>query len=160
MNHWLAMIFVSSITINLNTYIMKNLFLCLAFLISSFYLNAQNNESNNITITINNAKSDQGTILVSLHTSETFMKGEGVKSAMGKIKEGTSEIILEDIEPGEYAIMVLHDANDNKRMDFEANGMPKESYGMSNNVMSFGPPQYSDAKFKMGNENISMTIRF
>ena len=139
---------------------MKHLILVLALLFSSFYLNAQDVKGKTITITINNAKSDEGTILVTLHNSETFMKGEGIKSAEGKLKDGSSTITIDHVVPGEYAIMVLHDANDNKRMDFESNGMPKESYGMSNNVMSFGPPMYSDAKFNMETEDIDMTIRF
>jgi len=45
-------------------------------------------------------------------------------------------------------------------MDFEDNGMPKESYGMSNNPIGFGPPQYATAKFNFENEAIEMNIKF
>ncbi|MDX1462028.1 MAG: DUF2141 domain-containing protein, partial [Marinirhabdus sp.] len=45
------------------------------------------------------------------------------------------------------------------RMDFEANGMPKENYGVSNNVMNFGPPQWSDAKFEVSTAPLNMEIR-
>ena len=139
---------------------MKNLLLSFSLLFFLSIGNAQDQTGNTITVTINNAKSDNGTILVTLHTADTFMKQEGIQSAEGKIKDGKSEIVLENVQPGEYAIMVLHDANDNRKMDFESSGMPKESYGMSNNVMSYGPPQYSDAKFTMKEEDISMNIRF
>ena len=44
-------------------------------------------------------------------------------------------------------------------MDFEANGMPKELYGASNNNMSMGPPRWSDAKFEVGTQPITMEIR-
>jgi uncharacterized protein (DUF2141 family) len=44
-------------------------------------------------------------------------------------------------------------------MDFHLNGMPKEMYGTSNNVMNFGPPQWSDAKFEVANTPISLEIR-
>ena len=69
-------------------------------------------------------------------------------------------ITFENVLPGEYAILALHDENDNKRMDYEDNGMPKESFGMSNNVMVMGPPQYEDAKFKVANEDLDLNIRF
>ena len=44
-------------------------------------------------------------------------------------------------------------------MDFDTNGMPLEMYGISNNVMSYGPPQWSDAKFEVSSEPVSLTIR-
>ena len=69
-------------------------------------------------------------------------------------------ITFKNVLPGEYAIMSVHDENDNKQMDFELNGMPKESYGVSNNPMSYGPPQFSEAKFTLNNENINMSIIF
>ena len=56
--------------------------------------------------------------------------------------------------------MALHDENDNNAMDFEDNGMPKESYGMSNNPMSYGPPQFATAKFEVASEDLEMNIRF
>ena len=139
---------------------MNTLLLTFSLLVCSFILTAQSVEGKAITITIENAKSDTGSIIVSLHNSETFMKGAGLQSAKGSIENGKSTITLENVAPGEYAIMVLHDANDNERMDFESNGMPKESYGMSNNVMSFGPPNYDDAKFKLKDDDLNMSIRF
>ncbi len=36
-----------------------------------------------------------------------------------------------------------------KKMDFEANGMPKESYGVSNNKMLMGPPTWQESKFEI-----------
>ena len=45
-------------------------------------------------------------------------------------------------------------------MDFNESGMPLESYGTSNNVMTFGPPQYDDAKFKVENNDLELNIRF
>jgi uncharacterized protein (DUF2141 family) len=56
--------------------------------------------------------------------------------------------------------MVLHDANDNKRMDYQANGMPMENYGTSNNALAMGPPQFSDAKFDVTDKDVDLTIRF
>ena len=77
-----------------------------------------------------------------------------------EIKDGKVTIIFKNVVPGEYAIMTLHDENDNKRMDFQDNGMPLESYGISKNVMSFGPPNYDEAKFIVEDKDLNLNIRF
>ena len=114
---------------------MKNLVLTLALALTTFVGFSQD-EGITITVTIDNVISDEGKVLMSLHTSETFMKGNGVMDAETEIKDGKVTVTFENVLPGEYAILAMHDANDNKRMDFQENGMPKESFGMSNNVMA------------------------
>lgn len=113
----------------------------------------------NITVTIKNIKNNKGSVLLGLHTENTFMKGAGVKNLTSKIENGQVTVTFTNVEAGTYAIMVMHDENDNKRMDFE-NGMPLESYGMSNNPMSYGPPKYSDAKFEVTDKDLEFNIRF
>ncbi|MBC3846861.1 DUF2141 domain-containing protein [Winogradskyella echinorum] len=140
---------------------MKNLFLSIAIVLTSIFSYAQEEEKGiTITVTIDNVKSDNGKVSMALHTSETFMKGAGVMNAETKIKDGKISITFENVKPGEYAIMALHDENENNRMDFRENGMPLESYGTSNNVMAFGPPQYDDAKFKVEDKDLELNIRF
>lgn len=138
----------------------ENLFLTIALVLSSLFCFSQEDKGITITITIDNVKNDTGKVLLSLHTSETFMKEKGIKDSETEIKDGKITLTFENVLPGDYAIMALHDENENMRMDFEDNGMPKESYGISNNVMSFGPPQYDDAKFKVENKNLKLKIRF
>ncbi|MAX71000.1 MAG: hypothetical protein CMC76_07835 [Flavobacteriaceae bacterium] len=140
---------------------MKNLLFTIALVFTTLFSFAQDSEKGiTITVTIDNVKNNEGTVLLSLHTSETFMKGKGVMSGESKIENNKVVITFDNVKPGEYAILALHDENNNKNMDYETNGMPKEDYGMSNNVMSFGPPQYDDAKFKVENEDIDLNIRF
>ncbi|MCD2260923.1 DUF2141 domain-containing protein [Psychroserpens luteolus] len=138
---------------------MKTLFLSIALIVVSTLGFAQDSKGQTITVTIENAKNDNGKLLVSLNTKDTFMKGAGVQNAESKIKDGKATITFENVTPGDYAIMVLHDENENERMDFEDNGMPKESYGMSNNPRSYGPPIYEDAKFTLTKEDMKLSIR-
>ena len=138
----------------------KKLILTFALALTTVFGFSQEVEGVNITVTIDNVTSDKGKVLMSLHTSETFMKGNGIKDAETKIKDGKVTITFENVLHGEYAILAMHDANDNKRMDFQENGMPTESFGISNNVMAMGPPQYDDAKFKVENKNLEIKIRF
>lgn len=136
---------------------MKTLALIIAFVLTSFFSYSQDTYS--LTVTVDNVLNSNGHVLVGLHTEETFMKGKGIQNAKAEIKDGKILVTFEDLDPGNYAVMVLHDENDNERMDMEMNGMPKESYGMSNNPMLYGPPTFTDAKFEL-TEDTEMNIRF
>lgn len=114
----------------------------------------------NVSVTLENVLNDKGTLLVSLHTNETFMKGSGVMNLKEAATAGSVTFTFENVAPGSYAVMALHDENDNQRMDFEPNGMPKENYGMSGNEMTMGPPSFADAQFEVGKEDVDLVIRF
>ena len=121
---------------------------------------SQDSTGTTITVTIQNIKNDNGHVLIGLHSSDTFMKGKDLQGIKSAIKEGKVVVTFENVAPGTYAILAMHDANDNGRMDYNDGGMPMESYGMSNNFMGFGPPQFSDAKFEVGTEPVTMEIQF
>ena len=65
-----------------------------------------------------------------------------------------TSIIFENVTPGTWAFIVLHDVNANGRMDFEASGMPTEPYAMSGESMQMGPPSFQAPSFEVGTEDI------
>lgn len=131
----------------------------IALLLTSLFSFSQN-ENRTITVTIDNVVNDKGTVKMGLNTKDTFMKGKPVMSSESTIKNGKVTITFKNVEPGEYAIIAYHDVNGNNKMDFRENGMPLESYGMSNNSMDFGPPNYEDAKFTVADKDVELMIRF
>jgi uncharacterized protein (DUF2141 family) len=139
---------------------MKTIAITIVLFLNAFLGFSQNTEGITITVTVEDLKNDNGKVLLALHDASTFMKADGIQSGESTIKEGKVTITFTNVAPGTYAIMGVHDANDNKRMDFQDNGMPKESYGMSNNPMSFGPPQFSEAKFEVTDKDLELDIRF
>ena len=112
-----------------------------------------------ITATVVNASSDDGKISFALYNKETFMKTP-IQSKNAKIVNGKSTVTFEEVESGEYAVVCFHDKNNNDKMDFQESGMPMEDYGSSNNVMQFGPPNYRDSKFILGEKDITVEIKF
>ena len=138
---------------------MKKLGLIITALFISFTGIAQDNTGVTVTVIVENVLSDGGTILGGLHSEDTFMKGSGVANVMTPAKAGEVTLTFENIEPGTFAIMVMHDANDNKQMDME-NGMPKESYGTTGEMNLYGPPTFEGAKFEVSGENQEFKIRF
>ena len=102
--------------------------------------------------------SDDGSVFFSLHSQETFMRN-GLANLESEIIDGKATVTFKNIPAGTYGIVLYHDKNGNKKMDFELNGMPKEMYGVSNNIMSFGPPMWNDAKFEVAAAPITLEIR-
>lgn len=143
---------------------MQHLILALAFLFTSVIMAQSNekqqiNDGNSIKVSVLNALNDNGKVGFALYTQENFMRVP-VKATASTISDGVSEVVFENIPAGTYAIVCFHDENDNGQIDFQQNGMPKESFGTSNNAMSFGPPQFDNSKFEVKNEDISLEIKF
>lgn len=138
---------------------MRKLGVVLALVLITFSTKAQDTEGATVTVIIENVLSDGGTILGGLHTSDTFMKGQGVANAMVPAKTGEVTLTFENVTPGTYAIMVMHDKNDNKQMDMDANGMPQENYASSGET-TYGPPSFEASKFEFTGENQEFRIRF
>lgn len=139
---------------------MKTLATLVFIIVSAIVSHAQTTEGVTLKVTVNNVHNTKGKVIFSLHTQETFLKGKGVQNAEAEIKDGIATVNFTNVKPGTYAIIALHDENNNNRMDFDGNGMPLEDYGASNNIMSFGPPSFADAKFEVAKEDKELNIRF
>lgn len=145
---------------------MQQLLVVLALFFSSMLMaqtNTVNQDLNNgqsIEVSVTNALSNKGSIHFALYDENTFMKSKPLFSEEAEINENTSTVVFENIPEGEYAIICYHDENENNRMDFQENGMPKENYGTSNNAMNFGPPQFDSSKFELTNEDLILEIKF
>ncbi|HFU76072.1 MAG TPA: DUF2141 domain-containing protein [Arcobacter sp.] len=54
---------------------------------------------------------------------------------------------------------IFHDENNNKKLDINVLGMPKEGFGFSNNPkISFSEPSFKECSFKL-KENKKTTIK-
>ncbi len=140
--------------------IMKTIALIFTFILSTTLSFAQTEKGQDITVTIENISNDRGHVVIGLHTADTFMKAVAVQQTAAKVKDGKVVYTFKNVAPGNYALLALHDENDNKRMDFEPNGMPLESFGLSNNPMLMGPPTFSEGKFEVTDKNVELTIKF
>ena len=63
--------------------------------------------------------------------------------------DGRAHYRIENVPPGEYALLVYYDENDNQRMDKNFIGIPKEPLGFSNNYRPKGSPSYRRAVFTL-----------
>lgn len=150
----------TSTTINQTKTIILNVILFFALSLTTIAQTEQNAETGQtITVTVNNVKNNTGQVIFGLHNNQTWMKTQGIQNTSTKIENNIATVTFKNVKPGTYAVMVLHDENINNRMDFKS-GMPLENYGMTNNPLSYGPPQYSDAKFEVTNQDLDFKVRF
>ncbi len=78
-------------------------------------------------------------------------------NAFGDLRKATKQVklrvdrsnryLFSDITPGEYALIVYHDANENGQLDENFIGIPTEPIAFSNRYQPKGPPSYSRARF-------------
>ena len=142
--------------------LLKNLILAITvFLVATLHtvFAQEATEEKGITITVTvPVNSAEGKVIFGLHNEQTFMKAP-LKGEISEIVDGKATVSFNGVTPGTYAVMCFHDRNNDNQMNFEPNGMPKEDYGVSNNVMAMGPPSWTDAKFEVNNEDLNLEIR-
>lgn len=142
---------------------MQHLILALSLLISSmiFAQTTTNKleEGISVTASVVNALSDKGTVKFAFYNEENFMK-QPIYAKSASVENGKSTVLFENVPQGIYAILCFQDENGNNRMDFEQNGMPKENYGASNNIMTYGPPEFDSSKFEVTDEDLTLEIKF
>jgi uncharacterized protein (DUF2141 family) len=146
---------------------MKNcgisLFLTTTCLLALFLNCTQAEEtSGTFIVHIEGLSDSEGYVMVSVFDSEEAYKKGSPKTAKAKVEVADQKAlaVFNDLKYGIYAVAVFHDRNANGKMDRNILGMPKESYGYSNNVRgSFGPPSFTKAKFEFDSPEKQIKIK-
>lgn len=137
--------------------IMKKLLLITAFIFSGI-LTISAQDKHTVTLNFEGMKSNKGNLYVAVYDKEDNFLKKPIKGTIVKIVDKKATVTLKDIPAGVYAVSAFHDANNNKKMDTNFLGIPKEPIGMSNNAKGFmGPPKYKDAKFNV-TKDVVLTI--
>ena len=107
---------------------------------------------NQLNIEVTGVPNSEGSIRVAVYNnSDAFLSHDQVfKTGSVVAHEGTTEVSIDDLPDGEYAIALYHDANGNDELGTNWLGIPKEPVGFSNAKMkTFGPPKFRECSFKM-----------
>lgn len=113
-----------------------------------------------IKLTVTGADPATGTIEATLFNSAQDFLMEAYLQESGEVSEdGTFEAEFAGLEEGEYAIVVVHDANSNGVFDAGLFGFGGESVGYSNDASSWlGRPSFDDAKITVNEEGQTVQI--
>ncbi len=118
-----------------------------------------------ISVTVTNIRSDRGHVLLGLFSSADGFPSKSDKAfarVSVTIKDGIATAEFKDVPAGTWAVGVLHDENDNFKIDRIAGGIPKEGFGASNDAKAiFGPPRFKAASFELtGDKSISIRMKY
>ena len=113
-----------------------------------------------LKINITNLKNENGVVRVSVFSDNGAFYKDAEHAAATRtltVKEAAS-FVIPRLNPGNYAIAVIHDENKNGKLDTNFMGMPKEGYGFSNST-GIMPPSFEKAKFAVTGPQTEITIK-
>ena len=110
-----------------------------------------------LTVEITNVASEEGQIILAIYnSSENYDKRIAFQEV--KLKPEIDTVIFEtNVPDGEYLVMLVHDINNNGKLDTSFIGMPKEPVGLSNYDGKGIPGKFKKHKFSV-NENTEIII--
>ncbi len=114
-------------------------------------------EEKKLTVEITNVTSEEGQIILAIYnSSENYDKRIAFQEV--KLKPEIDTVIFEtNLPDGEYLVMLVHDINNNGKLDTSFIGMPKEPVGLSNYDGKGIPGKFKKHKFSV-NENTEIII--
>jgi len=119
-----------------------------------------------VVITVTDLRSSKGVVRACMTTREDIfprcIKDPTAHRTVVPAGE-TIEIRFSGVKPGDYAIALLHDENNNGKADRALGMMPKEGYGFSRDApVRMAPPKFKDAVFKIeeGLSRVSIRMRY
>ncbi|HEY0524782.1 MAG TPA: DUF2141 domain-containing protein [Stellaceae bacterium] len=126
-----------------------------------------------LRLTINNVRSGEGELLIALYdNADGFASAianaatRGLMPDSGRLigtsiraQPGTQSTVFTQLPPGRYAAIVIHDENDNGRLDKNVMGVPTEGYGFGNDAQGFlSAPSFDATAITIGDADLSASI--
>lgn len=114
-----------------------------------------------LEVAISGLRSRDGYILACLTADPKRFPGCGKDPRAQKLRvpvADASHIHFTGIQPGTYALAIVHDENGNGKIDM-ALFLPKEGVGVSRNPKPrMGPPTFKSAAFKVDGADVTLAI--
>jgi len=126
------------------------------FALISFEIPIQN-ESYALTIIVEELRNSDGAVQFTLYNTEGSIPDQKFKAFYkmenAKISNGASSLTFNDLPKGRYAINVLHDENENGKID-KGFILPIEGIGFSNyeSIGLSNRPNFSKASFELDSD--------
>jgi uncharacterized protein (DUF2141 family) len=119
-------------------------------------------EGRRVAVTVRGFRSRAGSLRVKLVSDAEGFPGSDAHVAAKRrvaIDAPAVTVAFEGIAPGDYAVVALHDEDDDAELDRTFLGLPDEGLGFSNGArVRFGPPSFADARFALGEDGAEIAI--
>lgn len=113
-----------------------------------------------LTVAVSGLRNQNGQALIALHDNSANFPNKWERALAVKrlpARDGAAAT-FENVAPGRYAVIVVHDEDGNGEMTKTFVGLPVEGFGTSNNPSFFGPPRFGPAVFDLL-EDTSLSVR-
>lgn len=129
-------------------------------LLAAVLLLAANAHAATLTLDLQGLTKKSGHVHIAVHSNAASFDDKGKPAAVRSVAVTDSKltITIPDLAPGDYAVSLFHDANDNNKLDTNFIGIPKEGYAFSNNVGARGKPKFEEAKFTLSADGTTLTL--
>lgn len=113
-----------------------------------------------LTVAVSGLRNQKGQVLIALHDDSASFPNKWKRALAVKrvpARDG-ADATFENVAPGRYAVIAVHDEDGNGEMTKTLIGLPVEGFGASNNPSFFGPPRFGSAVFDL-REDASLSVR-
>ena len=115
-----------------------------------------------ISVDVQGLRSGHGRAICFLYASAAGFPQDAaaaLRKVTAPISANEATCRFSGVQPGAYAVAVVHDENNNGRLDRNFMGIPTEGVGASNDPHShFGPPKYQDARFRFDGRPSTLVV--
>jgi len=130
-------------------------------------------QAGDLKVSIEGVRSSAGALMIGLYDGpEHFNTAIDKAAEVGTLNDearlggvalrsiaGTQSVVFTNLKPGNYAVIVFHDENDNGKLDKNFWGVPIEGYGFSNNAQgSLGPPDFKEVAMTLDEAGKEISI--
>ena len=115
-----------------------------------------------LTVDIEGLRSRTGVVQVALFRTVEGYPQHAELAAQTRtvtVELPTTVVTFDEVEPGTWALAVLHDENANGRLDTTLLGVPKEGIGASRDATRrLGEPRFDDARFEVAADDLHLRV--
>ncbi|MGY2734263.1 DUF2141 domain-containing protein [Sphingomonas sp. UYP23] len=114
-----------------------------------------------LSVDLVNLRSHKGSVRICLTADPDNFPAciDDAQAVTRSIPATAASLSFEGLAHGDYAVAVIHDENNNRKLDTFA-GIPREGFGFSRNpAVSFGPPRFAAARFTLTSDADRQQIR-
>lgn len=136
---------------------------CILFVLVAAAGNAKEDKSADVNVSVSTIKVKMGgDLIISLYDSKDSWLNLDKALVVKTVPADSDTIVVkfENIAPGKYAVSVIHDKNQDGKMNMRIFPFPKpkEGAGVSNNGRRMGKPKFDKALFDVTEQGKSIQI--
>jgi uncharacterized protein (DUF2141 family) len=109
-----------------------------------------------VVVTIEGFRNPEGRARVALFSQESGFPDDesgAYRKIVSDIRNGAVQVRFDELPAGSYALSTYHDENGDAKFNKGLFGIPKEGYGVSNNIVhATRAPKFGEAVFPLSNE--------